>query len=59
MNLNRNERQDDTMDFEWKVEDMALMNEKGNIYICNEKIYKAENELTREEKIERLYYQVN
>lgn len=39
------------MSFEWKVEDMALMNEKGNIYICNEKIYKAENELTREEKI--------
>lgn len=32
MNLNRNERQDDTMDFEWKVEDMALMNEKA-IYI--------------------------
>ena len=39
------------MSFEWKVEDMTLMNEKGNIYICNEKIYKAENELTREEKI--------
>lgn len=54
MNLNRNERQDDTMSFEWKIEDMALMNEKGNIYICNEKIYKAENELTREEKIEFL-----
>lgn len=42
------------MDFEWKVENMALMNEKANIYICNEKIYKAENELTREEKIEFL-----
>lgn len=42
------------MSFEWKVEDMALMNEKGNIYIRNEKIYKAENELTREEKIEFL-----
>lgn len=42
------------MDFEWKVENMALMNEKSNIYICNEKIYKAENELTREEKIEFL-----
>lgn len=42
------------MSFEWKVEDMALMNEKDNIYIRNEKIYKAENELTREEKIEFL-----
>lgn len=42
------------MSFVWKVEDMALMNEKSNIYIGNEKIYKAENELTREEKIEFL-----
>ena len=31
--------------FEWKVEDMALMNEKSNIYIGNEKIYNAENKL--------------
>ncbi len=40
--------------FEWKVEDMALMNEKSNIYIGNEKIYNAENKLSREEKIEFL-----
>lgn len=42
------------MSFEWKVEDMALMNEKSNIYINNEKIYNAENKLSREEKIEFL-----
>lgn len=42
------------MDFEWKVEDMALMNEKSNIYIGKEKIYKAESELTRQEKIDFL-----
>ncbi len=40
--------------FEWKVEDMSLMNEKSNIYINNEKIYNAENKLSREEKIEFL-----
>lgn len=40
--------------FEWKVEDMELMNEKSNIYINNEKIYNAENKLSREEKIEFL-----
>lgn len=33
------------MSFVWKVEDMALMNEKANIYIGNEKIYKAEIDL--------------
>lgn len=42
------------MSFVWKVEDMALMNEKSNIYIGNEKIYKAENKLTRQEKIDFL-----
>lgn len=50
---NRNERQGNTM-FEWYVQVMKLMNEKSNIYINNEKIYKAENELSREEKIEFL-----
>ena len=40
--------------FEWYVQVMKLMNEKSNIYINNEKIYKAENELSREEKIEFL-----
>ena len=50
---NRNERQDNTM-FEWKVEDMALMNEKSNIYINDEKIYNDENKLSRKEKIEFL-----
>lgn len=33
------------MSFVWKVEDMALMNEKVNIYIDNEKIYKSEIDL--------------
>lgn len=42
------------MSFVWKVEDMALMNEKSNIYIGNEKIYNAENKLTRQEKIDFL-----
>ena len=47
------ERQDNTM-FEWYVQVMELMNEKSNIYINNEKIYNAENKLSREEKIEFL-----
>lgn len=50
---NRNERQGNTM-FKWYVQVMKLMNEKSNIYINNEKIYNAENELSREEKIEFL-----
>lgn len=50
---NRNERQGNTM-FEWYVQVMELMNEKSNIYINDEKIYKAENKLSREEKIEFL-----
>ena len=40
--------------FEWYVQVMELMNEKSNIYINNEKIYNAENKLSREEKIEFL-----
>ena len=40
--------------FEWYVQVMELMNEKSNIYIGNEKIYNAENKLSREEKIEFL-----
>lgn len=42
------------MSFTWRVENLALMNEKSNSYIGNEKIYKAENELTRQEKIDFL-----
>lgn len=42
------------MSFKWKVEDLALMNDGCNIYIANEKIYRAENELTRQEKIDFL-----
>lgn len=37
--------------FEWKVEDMALLNEENNIFIGKEKIYKCEQELSREDKI--------
>lgn len=37
--------------FEWKVEDMVLMNEKDEIFIGKEKIYKCEQELSREDKI--------
>lgn len=42
------------MSFTWKVEDLALMNEKSKFYIGNEKVYKVEDELTRQEKIEFL-----
>lgn len=42
------------MSFTWKVEDLALMNEKSKFYIGNEKIYKVEDELTKQEKIEFL-----
>lgn len=42
------------MSYEWYVQVMELMNEKSNIYINNEKIYNAENKLSREEKIEFL-----
>lgn len=37
--------------FAWKVEDMALMNEKGRIFIGNERIYRAESSISREAKI--------
>ena len=37
--------------FEWKIEDMALMNERCNTYIGIEKIYNCETKLSREEKI--------
>lgn len=37
--------------FEWKVEDMALMNERGFLRMGKEKIYTCESKLTREEKI--------
>lgn len=37
--------------FEWKVEDMALLNEKSNIYLGKEKIYSCENKTSREDKI--------
>lgn len=37
--------------FTWKVEDMALMNERGRILIGNERIYGAESNVSREEKI--------
>lgn len=40
------------MKFTWKIEEMALMAEKANEY--GKKIYKAEKELSREEKIEFL-----
>jgi hypothetical protein len=37
--------------FEWKVEDMTLMNERGRIIIGSERIYGAESKASREEKI--------
>ena len=39
--------------FEWKVEDMALLNQKSGIFLKGgtEKIYNCENELSREDKI--------
>lgn len=37
--------------FEWKVEDMVLMNQEGGIIINKEKIYDCENEVSREDKI--------
>lgn len=38
--------------FEWKVEDLKLMNENCNMYLGNEKIYNCESKISREEKIE-------
>lgn len=37
---------------EWKVEDLALFNDKSKIFIGFKKIYSCEKELSREEKIE-------
>ncbi len=37
--------------FEWKVEDMVLLNQKGGIFRGREKIYNCENETSREDKI--------
>lgn len=38
--------------FNWKVEEMALRNEKGNTYIGGKtKVYRAESETSREDKI--------
>ena len=45
------------MKFTWKIEEMALMAEKANEY--GKKIYKAEKELSREEKIEYIKYRKN
>ena len=42
------------MQYKWNVEDMQLMDEKCNVFIGIEKIYDAENKLSREEKIEFL-----
>ena len=40
--------------FEWNVEDMSLLNEKGKFYIGENRIYACENEVSRENKIEFL-----
>ena len=37
--------------FEWKVEDMALLNQKGGVFIGKEKIYDCESKVSREDKI--------
>lgn len=37
--------------FEWKVEDMKLLNQKGGLYYGKEKIYNCEHEVSREDKI--------
>lgn len=37
--------------FEWKVEDMALLNQRGGVFIGKEKIYDCENNVSREDKI--------
>ena len=38
--------------FEWKVEDLALLNQKSNIFFGKEKIYDCENKVSREDKID-------
>ena len=37
--------------FEWKVEDMALMNQKSGLFLGKEKIYNCESKVSREDKI--------
>lgn len=37
--------------FEWKVEDMALLNQKGGIYFGKDKLYDCEGRVSREDKI--------
>ena len=37
--------------FEWKIEDMALLNEKDVVFLGKEKIYNCEQEVSREDKI--------
>lgn len=37
--------------FEWKVEDMVLMNQKGGLFLNKEKIYDCESKVSREDKI--------
>lgn len=37
--------------FEWKVEDMLLLNQKGGVFVDKEKIYDCEHKISRENKI--------
>ena len=37
--------------FEWKVEDMVLLNQKGGVFLGKEKIYDCESKVSREDKI--------
>lgn len=37
--------------FTWKVEDMTLLNEKGGMFIGNQRVYGAEHTTSREDKI--------
>lgn len=37
--------------FEWKVEDMVLLNQNGGIFLGKEKIYDCEHKVSREDKI--------
>ena len=37
--------------FEWKVEDMVLLNQKGGTFLGKEKIYDCESKVSREDKI--------
>ena len=37
--------------FEWKVEDMVLLNQKGGLFLGKEKIYDCESKVSRKDKI--------